>query len=84
MNLKAIVPTLSKKVSKVFVLFVTLAIPMLGMAQIGNPGNPGDDGTNPDGVPFDGRMTVIFLVVAIVFAAIVTVRAMRKKSVATA
>ncbi len=60
----------------------TILIPLAGMSQPG-PTNPGDTDTpagNPV-VPFDPKMTIIFLLVAVVFA-VFTIKRMQQQKVA--
>jgi hypothetical protein len=71
-----------KKLSKISVIVLAALVPVLGYTQPTPPppnGNGGNQtGTNPDSVPFDGNMNVLFALVAIVFA-IVVIRHMQKR-----
>jgi hypothetical protein len=57
---------------------VLLASPFTGICQIGPP-PPNAGGGNPE-VPFDSNMNMIFLAAGILFAVIITVRQLRKRT----
>lgn len=80
---KAIVSATSfkKRLSKLVVTAVALLVtPAIGICQIVPPN---DNGGNPE-VPFDNNMNLMFLAAGILFAVIITVRQLRKRSSATA
>lgn len=62
--------------SRLFVLLVMLAVPVISFCQ---PPGPGDE--NPD-VPFDDNMNLVFLATGIIFAAVIIVRKLNRKAVA--
>jgi len=72
-----------KKLSKISVIVLAALVPVFSYGQLPTPpppnGNVGpNSGTNPDSVPFDGNMNILFALVAIVFA-IVVIRHMQKR-----
>jgi hypothetical protein len=60
-----------------------LATPLAAICQDDDPPLP-PGGTNPDAVPFDSNMNMIFLAAGILFAVFITVRQLRKKASVTA
>ncbi len=57
-----------------------LVAPFIGIGQVVPPNEGGE---NPE-VPFDSNMNMIFLAAGILFAVLITVRQLRKRTSATA
>lgn len=72
--------SLKKTLANAAVTAALLVTPLIGICQ---PPPPNGGGGNPD-VPFDSSMNMVFLAAGILFAVIITVRQLRKKSSAAA
>jgi hypothetical protein len=62
--------SISNKLQKAAIIFVSVVVPAVGFGQPPGPGDGGGGG-NPDGVPFNDNMNLIFLAVGLVFALVV-------------
>lgn len=72
--------SLKKKLTYVaFTVASLLVMPLVTISQI-TPPLPPEGAPNPDAVPFDSNMNMIFLAAGILFAVIITVRQLRKKA----
>jgi hypothetical protein len=71
---------LKKKLTYLTVAACLLANPFVALAA---PPDPGAGAGNPDGVPFDSNMNLMFLAVGVVFAAFVLVKQIQKRKVAS-
>ena len=69
---------MKRRANQFLVLLFVWVVPAISFAQ---PPGPGPGGA--DGVPFDDHLNLLFLVVGIVFAVLVTIRQLRKKVAAT-
>ena len=72
--------SLKKGLTNVAVTAGLLVTPLIGICQ---PPPPNEGGGNPE-VPFDSNMNMIFLAAGILFAVIITVRQLRKRTSVTA
>ena len=69
---------MKRKATQILVLLLVWVVPAISFAQ---PPGPGPGGA--EGVPFDDNMNLLFLVVGIAFAVLVTVKQLRKKVAAS-
>ncbi len=65
-----------KKLSAVFAMFCFMLLPLAGICQPATPGG----GLNPEAVPFDDNMNLIFLVAGVVFAMVVVVKQLKQQN----
>ena len=81
MKLKAIVSagSLKKRLTQVIVMAALLVTPLISICQPPPP----DAAGNPE-VPFDDNMNLFFLAAGIVFAVIITVKQLRKRTAVAA
>ena len=70
-------------VAKSMALFAATIVPAIAFCQPPGPGDGGGGG-NPDGVPFDASLNVVFLAVGLLFISIVAVKQFRKRKTVTA
>jgi hypothetical protein len=86
MKLESIVSSLSlkKNMSRLAVIACLLCAPLVGICQALPNGDGGNGGLEDVAVPFDSNMNLMFLIVGIVFAVIITKKYFLKKSVITA
>ena len=70
-----------KKISKITAIVLVSLAPVFGYSQLPGPnGNGGNGtGTNPDSVPFDSNMNILFAMAAIVFAVVVIKHLQKRK-----
>ncbi|MFT3681076.1 MAG: hypothetical protein QM791_12430 [Ferruginibacter sp.] len=71
-----------EKLQHVLATAFLMALPFIGFSQPGAlPSGPevgGGEDQNPDAVPFDSNMTLVFLGIALAFVAVVMIRRARK------
>lgn len=77
-NNKMKLTSISNKLQKAAIIFVSVVVPAVGFGQPPGPGDGGGGG-NPDGVPFNDNMNLIFLAVGLVFAVVILKRSFFKK-----
>ncbi|MFT3680886.1 MAG: hypothetical protein QM791_11475 [Ferruginibacter sp.] len=75
---------IKQKISRVVTAFVLgIVIPAIGLAQPGAlPSGPevgGGEDQNPDAVPFDGNMNLVFLGIGVLFAVLIVWQEMKKR-----
>jgi hypothetical protein len=70
--------TVKKNLTKALVIAVTAILPAVGFGQPPGPGDAGGGG-NPDGVPFDTNLNLIFLAVGLLFAGFILARQLKKR-----
>ena len=69
---------MKRRANQFLVMLLVWVIPAISFAQ---PPDPGPGGA--DGVPLDDNMNLVFLVVGIAFAVVITVKQLRNKVAAT-
>jgi hypothetical protein len=74
---------LQATLTKAIVLSVAAILPAIGFCQPPGPGDGGGGG-NPDGVPFDANLNLVFLAAGLLFVSIVVVKQLKKRKTATA
>lgn len=75
--------SLQTTVTKAIAIIIATVIPAIGFCQPPGPGDGGGGG-NPDGVPFDTNLNLVFLAAGLLFVSIVVVKQFRKRNTATA
>lgn len=69
-----------KKLLNAAIVAASVATPLIGICQ---PPPPAEGGGNPE-VPFDSNMNLVFLAAGVLFAVLITVRQLRKRTSAAA
>jgi hypothetical protein len=84
MNLKSIVASVASKkgLFNLVLTAIVLLSPLVSICQITPPAPPSGGGGVD--VPFDSNMNLMFLAAGVLFAVIITVRQLRKRTTTTA
>ena len=73
---------MKRRANQIIVLLLVLVIPALSFGQTTDP-VPGPPPGGGEGVPFDDNMNLVFLMLGVAFAVLVTLKQLRRKKVAS-